>query len=98
MGNEIYEKLKNDVAEITWEHLKPHLVHDAIIIVSQELNLIDIGVLVAQDQNEKISSLISDGLITKPNEIQISEWEINPQKSFQAIIIQPYVLVQIAFN
>ncbi len=87
---EITESL--DQAE--WEWLIPHVKRDALILVTQGLNLVDVGVAIASDNLLEVQQWINAQLITKPSPAQLGEWNQNPTKRFETLIVQPYVLVQ----
>ncbi len=81
-----------DEAELDW--LKPQLQKDAVVIVHEGLDLVDVGVAIAQDDTLKVDRWIGEQLITKPSNDHLAKWHQNPQQKFRAIIVQPYVLVQ----
>jgi hypothetical protein len=81
-----------DEAELEW--LKPHIQKDAVIIVVPELDLLDVGVAIASDDTQKIQHWIGEQLLAKPSPEILNRWNANPQQKFQAMIIQPYILVK----
>ena len=81
-----------DEAELNW--LKPQLQKDAVVIVHEGLDLVDVGMAIAQDDTLAVDRWINEQLITKPNNDNLAKWHQNPQQKFRAIIVQPYVLVQ----
>jgi hypothetical protein len=81
-----------DEAELDW--LKPQIQKDVVVIVHEGLDLVDVGVAIAQDDTLKVDRWIGEQLITKPTNDHLTKWHQNPQQKFRAIIVQPYVLVQ----
>lgn len=81
-----------DEAELEW--LKPHIQKDVVILVVPELDLLDVGVAIAGDDTMKVQHWIGEQLLAKPSPEILSRWNNNPQQKFQAIIIQPYILVK----
>ncbi|HAA32375.1 MAG TPA: DUF2288 domain-containing protein [Cyanobacteria bacterium UBA8553] len=81
-----------DEAELDW--LKPHIQRDVVLVVTQELDLLDVGVAIAQDDIVSVQHWISEQLLHKPFAEQLVEWNTDHSKRFQALIVQPYVLVQ----
>lgn len=81
-----------DEAELDW--LKPHIQRDVVVVVHQNLDLLDVGVALASDDALSVQHWISEQLIQKPSVEQIVEWNNDQSKRFQALIVQPYVLVQ----
>jgi hypothetical protein len=81
-----------DEAELEW--LKPHIHKDAVIVVATDLDLLDVGVAIASDNTQSVQHWISEQLLVKPSPTIIDRWNSNPDQKFQAMIIQPYVLVK----
>ena len=88
------ESFKRDLAEVTWRELRIHLQRDAIIIVSAELDLVAVGVAVADDEKKLVETWVASGQMGKPTEKQLESWEQEPDKRFQMLIVQPFILVQ----
>ena len=81
-----------DVAE--WNWLVPHVKRDSVVIIDQKLDLLDVGVAIASDHKSSVENWISQELIYKPTTEQLSMWNSNDTKKFNALIVQPFVLVQ----
>lgn len=81
-----------DEAEMEW--LKPHIQRDRVVVVHHELDLLDVAVAIASDDVLSVQHWISEQLIHKPFPNQIANWNSDQSKRFQALIVQPYVLVQ----
>lgn len=81
-----------DEAELEW--LKPHIQKDVVIIVDFDLDLLDVGVAIASDNTQSIQHWIGEQLLFKPSSEILARWNANPDRKFQAIIIQPYILVK----
>ncbi len=90
------QQLQEQIAEINWQDLKPHAQRDALIIVDENLDLVEVGCAVANDQTNLVQNWISEQLIQKPTVQQLSIWNENPNKKFKTIIVQPFVLISIS--
>lgn len=88
------EDLEKTLDESEWSWLGPHLVRDAIILVSHDLDLLSVGEAVSRDEKKRIQEWIGQGFITKPTREQIEAWTKTPTKKFLTLIVQPYVLAQ----
>jgi hypothetical protein len=86
--------LAQTLDESEWEWLIPHVKRDAVIVVALGLEVLDVGVAIATDNIPQVQLWIDEQLITKPSPAQLGEWNENPQKRFQTLIVQPYVIVQ----
>ncbi|MBE9028274.1 DUF2288 family protein [filamentous cyanobacterium LEGE 11480] len=90
--------LRQDLTELldeaTWEWLVPHAERDAVIIVDDGLDLVEVGLAIAQDQTQPVNHWIAEQLLVKPTMEQKIVWEKADQTRFSALIVQPYVLIQ----
>lgn len=87
-------ELAKDLDQAEWEWLIPHVKRDSVLIIAKELNLVDVGIAIASDNLRSVQHWISEQLIQKPSETQLSDWNSSPQKRFNTLIVQPYVLIQ----
>ncbi len=81
-----------DEAEFEW--LKPHIRRDVVVVVNSELDLLDVAVAIASDDVSSVQHWISEQLLHKPLPDELADWNSDQTKRFQALIVQPYVLVQ----
>lgn len=87
------ELAKNiDEAELDW--LKPHIQRDVVVVVNSELDLLDVGIAIANDDTLSVQHWISEQLLHKPLPEQLADWNSDENKRFQALIVQPYILVK----
>jgi hypothetical protein len=91
---ELREQLTEALDEARLEWLKPHIQRDVVIIVASGLDLLDVGVAIASDNTTSIQHWIGEQLLVKPTPETLNRWNANPDLKFQALIVQPYILVQ----
>ena len=94
MTEDLRKQLSELVDEAELEWLKPHIQKDAVILVVADLDLLDVGVAIASDNTQSIEHWIGEQLMVKPSVEILSRWNANPHQRFQAMIVQPYILVQ----
>ncbi len=87
-------ELTESIDQAEWEWLKPHIARDTVVVVANGLELVDVGMAIADDQVSTVQHWISEQLIAKPNTDQIQRWNSNENQRFTALIVQPYVLIQ----
>lgn len=87
-------ELTASVDEAEWQWLLPHLSRDSVIVVTPELNIVDVGVAIANNNVPLVQNWISQELIRKPSLNQMADWQANLSKRFHALIVQPFVLIQ----
>lgn len=94
MTDELRQRLAGELAETTWTALRPHAERDAVIVVSQGLDLARVGACVAGDDQRQVAAWIEAGRLGKPTRQQLEGWAEEPERRFRLLIVQPYVLVQ----
>lgn len=87
-------QLAEALDEAAWEWLVPHAKRDTVVVVKESLDLLDVGVAIAGDDVLSVQHWISQQLVHKPFPEQLADWNSNQTKRFQALIVQPYVLVK----
>ena len=92
--SDLRAELEESIDQAEWNWLSPHADRDAVIIVSDQLNLLDVGVAIANDNVSSVQHWISEQLLYKPSLEQKIIWDGDQNKRFNALIVQPYVLVQ----
>jgi hypothetical protein len=90
----IKNQLLEELAEVAWSDLIPHAQRDAIIFVSDSLNLIEVAEAIASDNVQLVQNWIVTKLIEKPTQEQLSSWNSLPTSVFNTLIVQPFVLIQ----
>ncbi len=65
-----------------------------VVVVAQHMDLLDVGIALANDNSASVQHWISEQLIAKPSPAQMQAWNGDRTKRFNALIVNPYVLVQ----
>jgi hypothetical protein len=92
--SDIPTQLAEELAPMDWETLIPHAKRDAVIVVEDALDLIEVGVAIAEDNVNSVQNWISELLIHKPSPDELNAWNQEPSKPFLTLIVQPFVLVR----
>lgn len=87
------KKFEIEIGPADWKTLRPHLLRDAVILVAPDLDLIDVGIKVAEDDKAAIVQWIRAGKLTKPTPREAAVWEKGETDPL-AVIVSPFVLVQ----
>lgn len=93
-NQDIRAELTENLDEAEWEWLIPHVQRDAVIVVAAGLDLLDVGVAIADDRVLEVQNWIDEALLAKPSVSQVGEWNAQRTKRFNTLIVQPFVLVQ----
>ncbi|NDJ16538.1 DUF2288 domain-containing protein [Myxacorys almedinensis] len=92
--SDLRDELKQLLDEAKWDWLMPHEERGRVIVVAGGLDLVEVGVAIANDNLSSVQHWISQCLIYKPSDEQKAVWSQDQAKRFDALIVQPYVLVQ----
>jgi hypothetical protein len=91
----IQEQLAQDLADVSWKDIIPHCQRDAVIAVYEGLDMIEVGVAIAQDNIAQVQVWVEEQLLQKPSAQQLSLWNQSPEQLFSVLIVAPYVLMTI---
>ncbi|MEB3219895.1 MAG: DUF2288 domain-containing protein [Nostocales cyanobacterium 94392] len=93
-NQDLRAQLDEILDESEWGWLIPHVQRDSVIVVATELDLLDVGEAIASDKSSQVQNWIDEALIAKPSAAQVGEWNMQREKRFNTLIVQPFVLVQ----
>lgn len=88
-------QLSEQIANSQWIDLLPHARRDALIVVDDALDLLEVGEAIAQDDVTLVQQWIAENLIHKPSVAELNTWNDNPQQTFSTLIVQPFVLINV---
>lgn len=92
---DLRSELEKSLDSATWEWLIPHDERDVLIWVDPSIDLLAVGMAIAQDQTQSVQHWIAEQVIAKPSEAQKNRWRTaDTDLKFSALIVQPYVLIQ----
>ena len=91
--SEVEQKLRDELSIAPWEAIRVHAERDALICVSDDMDLVEVATAIAEDDVDNINSWMKAEKLMKPTAEKMKEWDEEPGKFFQFIIVQPYVVV-----
>lgn len=87
------ERLQEDLLDSTpWEALRLHVEKGTVLLVHQ-LDLIDVAEAFALDDAATVGSWLESEQIQRPTPAQQASFQ-EEQRTFRAVIVQPWVLIQ----
>jgi hypothetical protein len=92
--SDLRDELAESLDQAEWSWLVPHADRDAVIVVSDALDLVDVGLAIVNDNTPSVQRWIAEQLLYKPSTEQKIVWDTTQSKRFKALIVQPYVLIQ----
>ena len=90
---ELKQKLKEEVAAISWNSLAPHDKRGCVLILHEELDLVETAMAVAEDNSSLIAEHLDKNLLSRPTESQKDSWA-KVGMTFNFLIVQPFVLIK----
>ncbi len=93
-NDSLKDRLRQEIGECLSSDLQNHLKKEVVILVSNELDLLEVALKVAQDDSAVVSGWMKSSLLARPSLQAIERWQKDPQAPFRSIIVQPFVLVQ----
>jgi len=91
--------LRKDLEEMVdvalWEWLSPHAARARVILVGANLDLIDVGVALTEDNSQLVQSWIEDGWLRHPSAEELSAWNADQSREFTSLVIPPFVLARL---
>ncbi len=94
---DLKKKLAEELCEVDWADLKTHLTRGSLVLVDHNLDMVDVGLLLAEDKKEEVEKLIQKNWIKKPGLEDVEDFEARSPK-FYFLIISPFVLIQDIHN
>lgn len=94
MTQDLRVELSEMIGPAEWRWLSPHADKGAVVIVDPGLDLVEVGIAIANDNVSVVNRWIAEELLTKPTPEQIADWSQAQSKQFNSLIVQPFVLVQ----
>ena len=88
---DLRKQLNEDLDVATWDMLDPHLKRGALVEVHESLDLVEVGLAVAQDNTDLVKNWMEKGLIKSVKKLN-RDWV---DLKFKFLILSPYVLMQI---
>ena len=93
MEESLKSKLEEQIQEARWDWLAPHHARGALVWVSMDLELAEVGFRMAENDAVAVQNWLSTGQLQRPLDFQTEAWA-DPAKRFLFLIVQPFVLFQ----
>ncbi|MBU3057010.1 DUF2288 domain-containing protein [Pseudomonas indica] len=89
----LYAKLLGETAPITWQELQPFFARGALLWVEGHLDLVEVALAVAEDDQAKVAGWLGAGQLAKVEETRAQDL-LARDPSLWAVVVAPWVLVQ----
>lgn len=90
---DIRTKVNLETSRIAWKELQRFFASGEAVVVSSELDLVDVAVQMSQDNTAQIRQWMEAGQFGKVSEEQAAAWYATDDLVW-AVVVSPWVLVQ----
>ncbi|MDX1587661.1 MAG: DUF2288 domain-containing protein [Oleiphilaceae bacterium] len=86
-------KLNLETARIPWLELQRYYARGQVVAVSPQLDLMDVGVALSQDDKSRFQAWMDAGLVGEVDPDQARGW-YQREEQLWALVVAPWVLIQ----
>ena len=87
------EKINLETAQINWLELQTFYARGQVVVVSDNLDLVDVAVKLRDDDSAQFKKWLEEGAVSYVKDEQALQWYKN-KKYLWAVVVLPWVLVQ----
>jgi hypothetical protein len=92
--DDLRAKLDETAGVVLGSDLRPHFLRDGVLVVSPKTSLFDCAIAVATDDATVVAAWLADGTLRRPTTEERDAWSDDDARRWEAVIVQPFVLVQ----
>ena len=87
------EELQQECAPIFYTEIERFFAKGMLVLVSKDINIIDVALIVQADNSEELDKLIKQGIVIRAHDIHAIKWS---QEKAQLLTVTavPWLLVQ----
>ncbi len=89
----LHAKLTLETAKMAWMELERFFASGALIAVGRGLDLVEVAVSFANDDQSTVAQWLADGRIAKVTDAQALAWH-EADKVLWTVVVKPWILVQ----
>ncbi|MES2535801.1 MAG: DUF2288 domain-containing protein [Pseudomonadota bacterium] len=87
------DKINRETSRMAWTELLRHFAAGTVIVVSDDLDLVDVAVHMSNDDHAAVAQWLSENRIGKVSDAQAQEW-LEADLALWAVVVRPWILVQ----
>ncbi len=93
-SDSLLAELEKSLGPAEWSLIRKQMTKDSVIVVATTLELIEVALAVARNEEGRVKAWIESGEVTKPDLAMLSDWEKTPERTFLCVVVHPFVLIQ----
>jgi len=92
-AEELRQKINLETGQLSWQELQKYFAKGNVIIVTPELNLIDVAAQFAEDDKDAVAEWINSEKIKRALDDDARQWNVRNSR-FWTVVVAPWILVQ----
>lgn len=90
---ELKARLNSETGKLEWSELQRHFARGVVIVVTPEMDLVEVAACMSNDDSVQISLWLDSGAIRRASEEDARCW-VESDPLFWAVVVAPWVVVQ----
>jgi hypothetical protein len=86
-------KLNMETSRMPWQELQRYFAAGMVIAVSDELDLVEVAVRIANDDKASVAQWMAENRIGRVSNVQASAW-LDANAALWTVVVKPWILVQ----
>ncbi|WP_394781574.1 DUF2288 domain-containing protein [Undibacterium sp.] len=86
-------KLVQETAQFPWKELLRHFATGSVIVVSAELDLIEVAFQMSKDNKDQVARWLTSGEVARVSDLQAKAW-LDDNVNLWTVVVRPWILVQ----
>ena len=86
-------EINSQTARMPWKELLRFFASGTVIFVSEELDLVDVGVQISLDNKAAVAQWMEEKRIARVSDEQAQSW-LDADASLWTVVVKPWLLVQ----
>lgn len=89
----LHAKLNLETSQMRWQELLRYFAGGAVVAVSEDLDLIEVAICVANDDAAAVAQWMAEQKVAKATDAQAAAW-LEEDAVMWTVVVKPWVLVQ----
>ena len=86
------QKLRSEINRVSWLPLAPHHARGALWLLTDDSDLVEVALAVANDDTSLVAGWIQSGRLRRAESDEVTAWTADPvAQYFEFLIVQPFV-------
>lgn len=88
------DEIKARIRIEPWSEIRSQLKNEKLFNLNYQANFLQVALALAEDDEQTLRHYLTNGALRRPPQAQVDKWDKTPDKSFQLVIVEGYILFQ----